>query len=95
MRNLKKANKLLGSSEEADCGETSGVVRDGLTEEVTLKPVVERQEGASPMEVQGREFQARGTVSAKAPRWERTRHVGWKPILPCVEGKVEAGRKEV
>lgn len=51
MRNLKKANKLLGSSGEADNGETSGVGRDGLTEEVTLKPVVERPEGTGPMEV--------------------------------------------
>lgn len=51
MRNLKKANKLLGSRGEADSGETSGVVRDGLTEEVTLKPVVERPERASPMAV--------------------------------------------
>lgn len=41
----------LGSSGEAGSGEASGVARGGLAEEVTLKLIVELQEGSSPTKV--------------------------------------------
>ena len=68
-----------------------GGVRESFSENVTFEGRLERQQGASQIKIQGKNFLEEQTANAKAQRQVNPSHISQRGVRPSLLGHSEPG----